>query len=130
MASFVGSRSETKFSVESKFKKAVSDFGSINTASVLNDIASFELAWRKSIADDELPGRYKFKPYKGVHRPYKLYQIYVGQNHNYRAVVMFFDGFSSACWIYAFKKERMNERQEVELAKSRAEDYWYMIKGR
>lgn len=55
MASFVGSRSETKFSVESKFNKAVSDFGTISTASVLNDIASFELAWRKSIADDELP---------------------------------------------------------------------------
>lgn len=49
----MGSRSETKFSVESKFKKAVSDFGSVNTASVLNDVASFELAWRRSMADDE-----------------------------------------------------------------------------
>lgn len=126
----MGSRSETEFFIVRKFSKAVKSFGPVNAARVLNDIRRFEIAWRVSKVDDDLPPGYEFKPYSNVRAPYRLCQIYVGPNNDYRAVVIFPDGRLDAYWIYAFKKEQLNERREVELAKSRAKDLWDTIKGR
>lgn len=128
--SIVRLRSETQFLLEPKLKKVVNDFGPGDAAIILNNLSSFEQAWKKSITDDDLPSRYKFKQYKGIKRPYKLYQIYVGPNRknlSYRAVIMFYCEFTKACWIYIFKKERMSERQEVDLAIMRAESYWSTV---
>ncbi|HLG61657.1 MAG TPA: hypothetical protein VKY19_06975 [Ktedonosporobacter sp.] len=123
-------RNENPIFSRTQTQKVVNDFGPGDAAIILNNLNSFEQAWKKSITDDDLPSRYKFKQYKGIKRPYKLYQIYVGPNRknlSYRAVIMFYCEFTRACWIYVFKKERMSERQEVELAETRAESYWNIV---
>ncbi len=129
---FVGSRSETIFLVESRFQKEIRGFGPDAAAKIMNDIRDFQNAWYRGVTDDELYTLYNFKPYKGVHRPYRLYQIYVGPNRrnlSYRAVVMFYYDGQRACWIYAFKKQRQSEPDEVNLAIARADVYWESIKG-
>jgi hypothetical protein len=129
---FVSSKRDTEFFVEPKFEKAVRDFGPSSAAEVLSNIQDFEFDWRNRMEYDQLFARYNFKPYRGLHRPYGLFQIRVGPNRkhlSYRAVVMFYDGQSKARWIYAFKKERMSEPQEVKLAVARADECWNAIKG-
>ncbi len=124
------SRSETQFSFEPRFKKVVTNFGPSDAAKIMVDINNFQLEWKAGTTDDDLFSMYKFKPYKRVHRPYKLYQIYVGpsrKNLSYRAAIMFYEELTKACWIYAFKKEKNNEIQEVELAIKRADNYWNTI---
>lgn len=125
--SFVASRSETKFFFEPRFDKVIGSFGLSNYAKILDDISKFEMAWNNSKDDEALPKRYNFHPYKGVSRVYKIYQIYVGPNQNYRSVLLFYDG-TNAYWIYAFKKEHDSEPQEVERAISRAIDYISKLK--
>lgn len=125
------SRSETEFVFTSRFRKAVKNFGRSDEITVLSDIAEFQLEWKAGTTDDDLFFIYNFKPYEGVYnRPYELYQIYLGlkrENPIYRAAIMFYREFTKACWVHAFKKERQKEQQEVDLAISRAENYWSII---
>ena len=129
----MSSERNTEFFFEPKFEKAVENFGPSSAARVLSNIQDFELDWQNGMEYDQLFARYNFKPYKGLHRPYRLFQIRVGPNRkhlSYRAVVMFYDGQSYAHWIYAFKKERMSELQEVKLALARADECWIAIRRR
>jgi hypothetical protein len=129
----VGSKRETKFLDEPKFQKAVRDFGPSSAAAIMSDIEDFERDWQSGTEDDQLYTQYNFKPYKGVHRPYRLFQIRVGPHRkhlSYRAVVMFYNAQSNARWVHAFKKEGMNEPHEIELAIARADECWNAIEGR
>jgi hypothetical protein len=126
----VNSRRETTFSVEPGFEKAVKSFDTISAAKVLSDIVDFELDWQSGMEYDQLRSRYHFKPLTGFHRPYKLYEIYVGPKRkhlSYRAAMIFYDGQSNARWMHAFKKEKMNERQDVNLVVERADKFWSAI---
>jgi hypothetical protein len=128
----VGSRSETIFLVEPRFQKEIRGFGPSVAAKIMGDIRDFQDVWQRGATDDELYALYKFKPYRGVHRRYRLYQIYVGPNRrnlSYRAVVMFYYDGQRACWINAFKKQRQSEPDEVNLAIVRADAYWDTIEG-
>ncbi len=129
----MSSERDTEFFFGPKFEKTVRDFGPSSAAEVLSNIQDFELDWQSGMEYEQLFARYNFKPYKGLHRPYGLFQIRVGPNRkhlSYRAVVMFYNGQASACWIHVFKKERMSEPQEVKLAIARADDCWNAIRGR
>lgn len=121
-------RSKTTFFVERRFKRIILDFGPDDAAKIMTDSLLFEGFWHKSIVDDDIPPRYKLKVYKSrAHLPYKLYQIYVGPNRKnlgYRVAVTFYNEALNACWIYAFKKEKQNESEEVKKAIKRAESYW------
>jgi len=123
-------RSTTFNRDEPKFQKAVKAFGTSSAAEVLADIDDFEYDWLHGMEVDQLFSRYNFKPYKGVHRPFGLFQIHVGPNRkhlSYRAVVMFYDEQSKALWVDAFKKEKMSEREEVKQAVARADECWEKI---
>lgn len=122
-------RSETKFFKYSRFDEALEEIGSPVNLRIVDHLLRFERVWRQSRIDSDLNRGFYFKQYDGVDGPYRLCQIYVGPNGDYRAVVMFPDGRLSAYWVYAFKKQKGNDRQEVKRAKLAAIACWGTIKG-
>jgi hypothetical protein len=124
----LSSRSETKFLNYHRFDEALEDIGSPANLRIADHMLRFQRAWQQSRTDNELNGSFKFKQYD-VDGPYRLCQIYVGPNSDYRAAVMFPQGRPAAYWIYVFKKQRGNDRAQVKRAKLFAIDCWNMIKG-
>ncbi len=126
----MGSRSQTKFDRTFIFDEALGAFSKFNAQIILDHIERFQRAWCASNVDGDLNHRFRFEHYKEVRDPYRLCQIRIGPNNNYRAVVMFPDGCFDAHWIYVFKKEGQREPQEMKKAKSIAQEFWKTIKGR
>jgi hypothetical protein len=65
---------------------------------------------------------------KKVGGPYQLYQIRVGPGRGYRVWVMFLDNSPDAYWIYAFKKEKDRQPEDMERARVLAQKYWEQIR--
>lgn len=124
----MGSRSNFEFRKEKRFDKSVRSLGLVNYPLIIADVSVFEREYRVSNLDEELPTWYDFKHIGGERGSYTLRQIRLGPNKDYRATLMFPNGRPYAYWITAFKKGKQNERQEIELAKSRAKDLWIAIK--
>lgn len=123
----------TTFIKEPKFLKTIESFGHVPYAAIKADLEDFEEDWCRGIEEDQLYAQYNFKPLKEKERPYKLFQIYVGphrKNVGYRATLMFYNNQLLAYWVHAFKKEEMNEKQEIILAFSRADETWERITKR
>ena len=125
----MSSRSETKFLSYYRFDEALEDLGSPANLRIADHILRFQRAWRQSRTDSELNGSFKFKHYDDVDGPYRLCQIYVGPNSDFRAAVMFPQGKAATYWVYVFKKQRGNDRAQVKRAKLFAKDCWNTIKG-
>jgi hypothetical protein len=130
MVTVVQPRTGTKFTQLLTFKEAVDSFGPTNTKVVKDHALRFESAWCNSRSDGDLPARYHFEHYKGIHDPYRLCHVRVGPNNNYRAVVLFPDGSLEAYWVYAYKKEGRREPQEMKRARDLASRYWETRKGK
>jgi hypothetical protein len=128
----VVSINNTEFSFEHRCRKEIKKTGIVNAPIIMEDIKGFQNAWRDGVSEGQLYIDFSFKPFKSVHKPYKLYEIYAGPNRKnlgYRVVIMFYDNRTRACWIYAFKKQKQNDPDEVNLAIRRADEYWDGIKG-
>lgn len=125
----MSSRGETKFFNHERFNKALEEIGRPANVRIAEHILRFQRAWVQSNTDSDLNASFKFKQYDDVDGPYRLCQIYVGPNSDYRAVVMFPQGRLAAYWVYAFKKQRGNDRQQVSRAKLAAVACWNTIKG-
>jgi hypothetical protein len=129
----VGLRSETEFINYWRFNKAVDEFGITNSLRVSEHIIRFQRAYQQSNTDSEIPGRFEFKLIENVRGLYRLCQIYVGPNNNFRALVMFphsrIHGQLLAYWVYAFKKQRNVDRPQIERAKTIARECWSSIEG-
>lgn len=123
----------TTFIIEPKFLKAIEAFGHVPYAAIKSDMEDFEEDWRSGMEEAQLYARYNFKPLKENERAYKLFQIYVGphrKNVGYRATLLFYNSQLLAYRVHAFKKEVMNEKQEIALAFSRADETWERINKR
>lgn len=122
---FVGSRNQTTFFWEAGFKDIYTSLNSVPRAKVLSHTQRFEMAWRGSTIDHEIPGSFDFTPYP-TDEPYRLVEIHLG--YDYRAFVMFPDRRQEAYWIHLFKKTGQKvPLKEINLAKSRAKDCWNRI---
>lgn len=90
----------TTFHYDAKFKKAVKDFGPSSAADIMATIHDFEVDWKCGMEEDDLFAQYNYKALKHVLRPYKILQIYTGQNRknlSYRAELIFYSEQSHAC---------------------------------
>lgn len=127
----MGLRSETKFENRPGFEEVLDEFGITNSLRVSQHIVRFQYAYQQSNADSDLPNGFEFKVIENVRGSYRLCQIYVGPNNNYRALVMFphsrIKGQLLAYWVYAFKKQRKNDHPKIERAKVIAREYWNSI---
>jgi hypothetical protein len=124
MVSVVEFRSRAVFSWFQTFEDVINSFNAIITAEIVDDVSRFEVAWRNSRHDGELPSGFHFEHYKDVDGPYRLCHIRAGPKRGYRSVVLFPNGELNAWWIYFYKKEAMKERKEMEKAYSCARLYW------
>jgi hypothetical protein len=126
----VGLRSETEFINYWRFEKAVDKFRS-SSMQVIADVIKFQRDYQQSIVDSELPKGFNLTHLENVAGKYKLYEIYVGPNNNFRAIVMFphgrIHGRLLAYWIFAFKKQRGIDRPMIERAKAIAGECWNTI---
>ncbi len=125
------SRSNTTFLFERRCQKVIKKLGPVIASEVMNAIKDFENAWRGGVSENQLYIDFTFKPLRDIVRPFRLCEIYAGPNRKnlgYRVVIMFHDQ-QCACWVYAFKKQKQNDPDEINLAIARADDHWDISKG-
>jgi len=125
----VGSRNKTVFSKIASFTEDLNGFDQHVSARISAHINHFEIAWRGSRHDGELPSGYHTEQDKEVVGPFLLYQIRVGpgKTPGYRAWVMFLDKSVNACWVYVFKKGKGRQPEDMRHARERALRHWEMV---
>ncbi|HYT42539.1 MAG TPA: hypothetical protein VEP90_09345 [Methylomirabilota bacterium] len=119
------SRDETEFINHQKFDEAIEKACSASLR-ITSDILRFQRYYKQENVN--LSRGFNFTLLENLAGRYSLYEIYVGPNDSYRAVVMFLhsrvQGRELAIWIFAFKKQRGIDRPLVERAKAIAREYW------
>lgn len=120
----MGSRSETVFFKLNSFTEIVDGYDKHVNRRITAHIIHFEIAWCASRHDGDLPSGYCTEQDKEVDGPYQLYQIRVGPGHSYRAWVMFLDRRSDAYWVYAFKKVKDRQPEDMNRARVLAQRHW------
>jgi len=97
------------------------------------DIMRFQRAYKQSNVNSDLPKGFNLTQLENVAGRYNLYEIYVGPNDNFRAIVMLphgrIRGRLLAFWVFAFKKQRNIDRPMIERAKAIAHECWNSIEG-
>ncbi len=124
----MGARSETVFYQLRSFIKVVDGFDKSVNKMITAHIIHFQVAWKASRHDGELPSSCCVEQNKKVDGPYQLYQIRVGPGRGYRAWVMFLDNSPDAYWIYVFKKTKDRQPEDMERARVLAQRYWEQIR--
>ena len=124
----VSSRSETVFFKLLSYNEAVDGFDGRVIKAITAHIVHFEIAWCASRHDGDLPSGYCTEQDKDVDGPYQLYQIRVGPKRGYRAWVMFLDGCSDAYWVYAFKKGKDRQPEDMKHAREITRRHWEKIR--
>ena len=126
----MGKRSDAVFSTLRSFTEVIDGFDKRVSNLINVHIIHFQVAWRASRHDGELPASCCIEQdKKAVDGPYQLYQIRVGPGRGYRAWVMFLDNGPDAYWIYAFKKEKDRQPEDMERARTIAQKYWEQIRS-
>lgn len=127
MVPVVQPRSSTQFHWDPHCEKFVASLPPSIQAVIINDLQSFEQLWKMSTIGTPFPKRYDYKSLHNVPGKYRVCQIRIAQR-NYRAIILFPDKHLDAWWIYVFKKERKNDRQDVNLGIVKAKDFWNRVK--
>ena len=115
-------RHRTRFSKTRQFDKAVNGLGKVNAAKIFAQAQKFEREWQASTTNDDLSPGFEFKQLDAQPGHYRVCQIYVGWD--YRLAVTFIISQDRAYWVHAWKKTKMNNRNETDLAKKRAKTLW------
>lgn len=116
------SRSQTTFERTKQFDKSVAGLGPQNEARALATAQQFQREWKASKTNNDLPPGFNFKQLEAKPGQYRVCQIYAGSD--YRLAITFLIGQGRAYWLHAWKKTRMNNRTETELAQARAKSLW------
>jgi hypothetical protein len=124
----MGARSETVFYQLRSFIKVVDGFDKSVSKTITDHIIHFQVAWKASRHDGEIPSSCSVEQDKKVNGPYQLYQIRVGPGCGYRAWVMFLSNSPDAYWIYVFKKTKDRQPEDMERARVVAQKYWEQIR--
>jgi hypothetical protein len=126
----VGSRSKTVFFKLISFTEIVNGYDKQVNRRITAHINHFEIAWCNSRHDGDLPSGFHAEQDKEVVGPFQLYQIRVGPGNppGYRAWVMFLDENTDAYWVYAFKKEKGRQPEDMDRARVLAQRHWEKIR--
>ncbi len=128
----MGLRSETEFINYYRFDKALDKLRN-SSMRITADVMRFQRDYKQSNVDSDLPKGFNLTLLENVAGRYNLYEIYVGPNDNFRAIVMFphgqIRGRLLAFWVFAFKKQRNIDRPMIERAKAIASECWNSIEG-
>jgi hypothetical protein len=115
-------RGHTSFRRTKQFDKDVEKLGKLAKAQILAHAQQFEREWQASKSNDDLSPGFNFKQLDARGGQYRVCQVYVGFDH--RLAVTFLIGRGTAYWVHAWKKTKMNNRTETDLAKQRAKTLW------
>ena len=128
----MSSRSETVFFKLISFTEIVDGFDKHVNSRIIAHINRFEIAWCASRHDGDLPSGFHVEQDKEVVGPFQLYQIRVGPGNppGYRAWVMFLKESTDAYWVYAFKKGKDRQPEDMNRARVLAQRFWEKIKER
>jgi hypothetical protein len=126
----VSSRSKTVFFKLISFTEIINGYAKQVNRRITAHINHFEIAWCDSRHDGDLPSGFHAEQDKEVVGPFQLYQIRVGPGNppGYRAWVMFLDGSTDAYWVYAFKKGKGRQPEDMERARVLAQRHWEKIR--
>ena len=126
----MGSRSKTVFFKLISFTEIVDGYDKQVNRRITAHINHFEIAWCTSRHDGDLPSGFHAEQDKEVVGPFQLYQIRVGPGNppGYRAWVMFLDGSTDAYWVYAFKKGKGRQPEDMDRARVLAQRHWEKIR--
>jgi hypothetical protein len=125
----VNSRNITVFFNLSIFNETVDGLGKSVSIPLTAHIHRFEMAWRNSRHDGDIPSGYHTEQDKEeVSGSYHLYQIRVGPKHGYRAWVMILDSRPEAYWVHAYKKGKDRQPEDMERARILAQRHWEKIR--
>src|SRR5260370_42473154 len=98
----VTSRASIVFRLERRLDKVMRGFDVGVSAAIARDMVTFQGHFQVSKIDDDLPERYHFKPLTFKKKPpYRLCEVYLAPNGQYRGVVMFPPRRAEAWWVYA-----------------------------
>lgn len=120
-------RSAMVFWKRDKFDKAVEGLGKSNLPRILTAMVKFETEWKVSATDEDISPGFDLKTLDALDGAYRLRQIRAG--YDYRLTLLFIQKGHDAYWVHAWRKTRMNNKTEIELAKSRAADVWQELQG-
>ena len=128
----MGSRSKTVFFKLTCFTEIVDGYDKLVNSRITAHLNHFEIAWCASRHDGDLPSGFHAEQDKEVVGPFQLYQIRVGPGNprSYRAWVMFLGESIDAYWVYAFKKGKNRQPEDMNCARVLAQQYWERIKER
>lgn len=121
-------RERTAFLKTRQFDKAVTALGHVHAARVLATAQAFEQAWKSSKTNQDISPGFDFKQLGASPGEYRVCQIRSGSDH--RLAVTFLIGGNRAYWAHTWKRTRMNNRTETELAQQRARALWDKLKGK
>ena len=124
----MSSRSKTIFFKLTSFTEIVERYDKQVNRRITAHINHFEIAWCASKHDGDLPSGFHAEQDKEVVGPFQLYQIRVGPGRGYRAWVMFLNGRSDAYWVYAFKKGKGRQPEDMDRARVLAQRHWEKIR--
>lgn len=124
----MGSRSLIVSFRADSFTEIVERFDKRVNQAINAHAAHFEKAWRASRHDGELPDGFEMEQDTEIVGPFQLYQIRVGPGRGYRADVMFLHESPEAYWVYAFKKGKRRQPEDMERARVLAQRQWEKIK--
>ena len=119
-------RESTSFNRTKQFDKAIAALGTVNTTRVLATAQEFERVWKASRTNQDISPGFDFKQLSAAPGEYRVCQIRAGSD--YRLAMTFLIGKDRAYWVHAWKKTRMNNRTETELAQQRAKALWDQLK--
>ena len=91
-------------------------------------IEKFEQEYMNSRIDADISAGFDFKSLNGLPGQFRLCQVRT--TSDYRAAVMFPYDQSRAYWVHLWKKTKLNNRRQTELAEDRAKKAYPQIKGR
>ncbi len=124
----MGARSKTVFYTLKSFTEVVDGYDKQVTRRIAAHITHFEIAWRASRHDGDLPSGFHTEQDKEVVGPFQLYQIRVGPGNGYRAWIMFLQESTDAYWVYVFKKVKDRQPEDMNRARVLAQRHWEKIR--
>lgn len=123
-----GGRARTIFERTTQFDRSVERLSRDAKAKALAAAQQFQREWHASATDEDITPGFDLKRLDARPGRYRVLQIRAGYDH--RLAIVFLVSQDHAYWIHAWKKTRLNNRAETDLAQKRAKTLWDELEGK